>query len=38
VLLKNTKVEPKAIYFGVPAEPLRPHHHKEDAADAPGQS
>lgn len=23
VLLKNTKVEPRAIYFGVPAEPLK---------------
>lgn len=23
VLLKNTKVEPRAIYFGVPAEPIR---------------
>ena len=30
VLLKNTKVEPGAIYFGVPAEPIRPHHHKEE--------
>lgn len=29
VLLKNTKVEPKAIYFGVPAEPLRPHRDKQ---------
>ena len=29
VLLKNTKVEPRAVYFGVPAEPIRPHLHGE---------
>ncbi len=28
VLLKNTKVEPKSIYFGVPAENIR-HRHSE---------
>jgi serine acetyltransferase len=26
MLLKNTKVDPKAVYIGVPAEPLRPKH------------
>lgn len=36
VLLKNTKVEPRAIYFGVPAEPLRPHRIKEGATNAEG--
>jgi acetyltransferase-like isoleucine patch superfamily enzyme len=30
VLLKNTKVEPRAVYFGVPAESVRPHHHKQE--------
>lgn len=30
VLLKDTKVEPRAVYFGVPAEPIRPHHNKEE--------
>lgn len=34
VLLKNTHVEPRAIYVGVPAEPLKPHHHKEDSNNA----
>ena len=29
VLLKNTKVEPRAVYFGIPAEPIKPHHRKE---------
>ncbi|MFH0790186.1 MAG: DapH/DapD/GlmU-related protein [Candidatus Omnitrophota bacterium] len=29
VLLKNTKVEPGSVYFGVPAEQVKPHHHKE---------
>lgn len=38
VLLKNTKVETRAIYFGVPAEPLRPKHHKEETNNAPSQS
>lgn len=30
VLLKNTKVEPHAVYFGVPAEPLKPRHLGEN--------
>lgn len=30
VLLKNTKVEPRAVYYGVPAEPLKPHQHKKE--------
>lgn len=38
VLLKNTLVEPRAVYFGVPAEPIRPRHHndekKEENSDA----
>lgn len=38
VLLKNTKVEPRAIYYGVPAEPIKPHYHKEETSDAEGQS
>jgi len=29
VLLKNTKVEPHAVYFGVPAEPLRNRVNKD---------
>lgn len=29
VLLKNTKVEPRAVYFGVPAEQIKPHHKVE---------
>ena len=29
VLLKNTKVEPRAVYFGVPAEQIKPHHKEE---------
>lgn len=37
VLLKNTKVEPRAVYYGVPAEPLRPHAHKEENSHAQGQ-
>ncbi|HOW43361.1 MAG TPA: DapH/DapD/GlmU-related protein [Candidatus Omnitrophota bacterium] len=36
VLLKNTKVEPRSIYFGVPAENIR-HRHAE-AEDAQSQS
>lgn len=31
VLLKNTKVEPHAVYFGVPAEPIKPHHREENS-------
>jgi acetyltransferase-like isoleucine patch superfamily enzyme len=34
VLLKNTKVEHRQVYFGVPAEPLRPHIHKGDEPNA----
>lgn len=34
VLLKNTKVEPGAVYFGVPAEQIKPHHHKEGTENA----
>jgi non-ribosomal peptide synthetase-like protein len=34
VLLKNTKVEPRSIYYGVPAEPIKPHHHKEELNNA----
>jgi len=30
VLLKNTKVEPHAVYFGVPAEAVRPSHYKQE--------
>jgi acetyltransferase-like isoleucine patch superfamily enzyme len=37
VLLKNTKVEPRAVYFGVPAEQVKPHHHKEEMNNAQGQ-
>ena len=29
VLLKNSRVEPRAVYFGVPAEQVRPQHNKE---------
>ena len=29
VLLKNTKVEPRAIWYGIPAEPIRPHRKEE---------
>lgn len=36
VLLKNTKVEARAIYFGVPAQPIKPH-HKEENNNAQGQ-
>lgn len=31
VLLKNTKVEPWAVYFGVPAEPIKPHYREENS-------
>lgn len=35
VLLKNTKVEPRAIYYGVPAEQVKPHQqHKEETDNA----
>lgn len=34
VLLKNTKVEPGSVYFGVPAEQVKPRHHKEGADNA----
>jgi acetyltransferase-like isoleucine patch superfamily enzyme len=34
VLLKNTKVEPRSIYYGVPAEPIKPHHRKEEPDNA----
>lgn len=37
VLLKNTKVGPREIYFGIPAEPVKPRHHKEEVSDAQGQ-
>jgi acetyltransferase-like isoleucine patch superfamily enzyme len=37
VLLKNTKVEPRAVYYGVPAEPIKPHLHKEENDHAQGQ-
>ena len=30
VLLKNTKVEPGAVYFGVPATHIKPQHSKEE--------
>lgn len=36
VLLKNTKVEPRSVYYGIPAEPIRPHHRKEEAGNAQG--
>ncbi|MBM3244332.1 MAG: hypothetical protein FJZ15_00870 [Candidatus Omnitrophica bacterium] len=36
VLLKNTKVEPRSIYYGVPAEPIKPHLHKEENNHAQG--
>jgi len=36
VLLKNTKVEPRSVYYGVPAESVRLHHHKEESNDAQG--
>jgi len=32
VLLKNTLVAPRAVYFGVPAEPLRPKHAEDKNA------
>jgi len=38
VLLKNTKVEPGAVYFGVPAEQIKPHHHKEGTNNVQNQS
>ncbi|MEK6564001.1 MAG: DapH/DapD/GlmU-related protein [Candidatus Omnitrophota bacterium] len=38
VLLKNTKVEPRAVYFGIPAEPIKPHHRKEASVDGQGES
>lgn len=37
VLLKNTKVESRAVYFGIPAEPIKPHHKKEVSADGQGK-
>lgn len=37
VLLKNTKVEPKSIYFGVPAENIRTR-HSEDKNEKSSQS
>jgi 2,3,4,5-tetrahydropyridine-2-carboxylate N-succinyltransferase/tetrahydrodipicolinate N-acetyltransferase len=36
VLLKNTKVEPRSVYYGVPAESVRPHQRKEESNDAQG--
>lgn len=30
VLLKNTKVEPRSVYYGVPAEPIKPHQPREE--------
>ncbi|MDD5194905.1 MAG: DapH/DapD/GlmU-related protein [Candidatus Omnitrophica bacterium] len=30
VLLKNTKIEPRGLWYGVPAEPARPHHSQEE--------
>ncbi|MBU0533449.1 MAG: hypothetical protein KJ887_01430 [Candidatus Omnitrophica bacterium] len=36
VLLKNTKVDPRSVYYGVPAQPLKPHRNKEDSANAQG--
>lgn len=38
VLLKNTVVEPRSVYFGVPAEQVKPHHHKQESDNAQGQS
>ncbi len=38
VLLKNTKVEPRSVYFGVPAGPVKPHHHHEETNNAQSQS
>lgn len=37
VLLKNTKVPARAVFFGVPAESVRPHHQKEASENAPSQ-
>jgi len=34
VLLKNTKVEPRAIYYGVPAQQVKPHQHAEETNNA----
>lgn len=36
VLLKNTKVEPRSVYYGVPAEAVKPHLHKEGLNNAQG--
>jgi len=30
VLLKNTKVEPGSVWYGIPAKPIKPHHPKEE--------
>lgn len=38
VLLKNTKVPPGAVYFGVPAEQVKPHHYKEESTNAETKS
>jgi len=32
VLLKNTRVEPRAVYYGVPAGPIRPKHSEDNNA------
>ncbi len=36
VLLKNTKVEPGTVYFGVPAEQVKPHYHAHHRQTAQG--
>jgi len=38
VLLKNTKVEPRSVYYGVPAQSVRPQHHQEEKENGESQS
>jgi len=34
VLLKDTRVDPRAVFFGVPAEQIKPHHHTQESDNA----
>lgn len=38
VLLKNTKVDPRAVYYGVPAEAIRPKRHIQENNNEQAQS
>jgi 2,3,4,5-tetrahydropyridine-2-carboxylate N-succinyltransferase/tetrahydrodipicolinate N-acetyltransferase len=38
VLLKNTKVDPRAVYYGVPAEAIRPKRHIRENTNEQAQS